>query len=71
MPKKTGVKADLSSSVGHASMSSPIISKPLTSGPLLARNTIWNLLGSVAPALVAIFCVPVILRGPGPSVSEY
>src|SRR5690242_266992 len=34
----------------------------LTSGNLLARNTVWNLLGSVAPMLVAIFCMPMLSR---------
>lgn len=34
----------------------------LTSGRLLARNTIWNLLGSGTPMLVALFCIPVLIR---------
>jgi O-antigen/teichoic acid export membrane protein len=34
----------------------------LTSGRLLARNTIWNLLGSGAPMLVAVACIPVLIR---------
>src|SRR6266850_6479155 len=34
----------------------------LTSGRLLARNTIWNLLGSGAPMLVAVFCIPILIR---------
>ena len=37
----------------------------LTSGRLLARNTIWNLLGSGAPMLVAVFCIPILIRGLG------
>jgi O-antigen/teichoic acid export membrane protein len=37
----------------------------LTSGRLLARNTIWNLIGSVAPMGVAVFCIPVLIRGLG------
>ena len=32
----------------------------LTSGRLLARNTVWNLIGSCAPILVAIVCLPVL-----------
>ena len=32
----------------------------LTSGRLLARNAVWNLIGSCAPILVAIFCLPVL-----------
>src|SRR5216110_919616 len=37
----------------------------LTSGRLLARNTIWNLLGSGAPMLVAVVCIPILIRGLG------
>lgn len=37
----------------------------LTSGRLLARNTLWNLLGSGAPTLVAVFCIPILIRGLG------
>jgi O-antigen/teichoic acid export membrane protein len=37
----------------------------LTSGRLLARNTVWNLLGSAAPMLVAVFCIPILIRGLG------
>src|SRR5216683_6104988 len=37
----------------------------LTSGRLLARNTVWNLLGSGAPMLVAVFCIPILIRGLG------
>ncbi len=37
----------------------------LTSGRLLARNTIWNLLGNGAPMLVAVFCIPILIRGLG------
>src|SRR5260370_29018279 len=37
----------------------------LTSGRLLARNTIWNLVGSGAPMLVAVFCLPSLIRGWG------
>jgi O-antigen/teichoic acid export membrane protein len=37
----------------------------LTSGHRLARNTIWNLVGNGAPMLVAIFCIPVLIRGLG------
>jgi O-antigen/teichoic acid export membrane protein len=34
----------------------------LTSGRLLARNTIWNLVGSGAPMIVAVFCIPILIR---------
>src|SRR5437899_2470709 len=37
----------------------------LTSGRLLARNTIWNLVGSGAPMVVAVFCIPILIRGLG------
>lgn len=37
----------------------------LTSGRLLARNTIWNLLGNGAPMLVAVVCIPILIRGLG------
>ena len=37
----------------------------LASGRLLARNTIWNLIGNGAPMVVAIFCIPILIRGLG------
>src|SRR6267154_3726251 len=37
----------------------------VTSGRLLARNTVWNLIGSGAPMLVAVFCIPILIRGLG------
>lgn len=37
----------------------------LTSGRLLARNTVWNLIGNGAPMIVAIFCIPILIRGLG------
>jgi O-antigen/teichoic acid export membrane protein len=37
----------------------------LTSGRLLARNTVWNIIGSVAPMAVAVFCIPILIRGLG------
>ena len=37
----------------------------LTSGNRLAWNIIWNLVGNVAPMLVAIFCIPVLVKGLG------
>ena len=37
----------------------------LTSGRLLARNTLWNLLGQIVPMVVAIVTIPIIIRGMG------
>ena len=37
----------------------------LTSGRLLARNTIWNILGNGAPMLVAVVCIPILIRALG------
>src|SRR6266571_2914263 len=37
----------------------------LTSGRLLARNAVWNLLGNGAPMIVAVACIPVLIRGLG------
>jgi O-antigen/teichoic acid export membrane protein len=42
-------------------------STELTRGRLLARNTLWNLLGSGAPALVALLAIPVLIRHIGVS----
>ena len=40
-------------------------SSQLTSGHLLARNTIWNLIGNGAPMVVAVFSIPILIRGLG------
>lgn len=40
---------------------SEIVSK-LTSGRLLARNTVWNFAGQAVPLLVAVFAIPVLIR---------
>jgi O-antigen/teichoic acid export membrane protein len=37
----------------------------LTSSRLLARNTLWNLVGNAAPMLVAALCIPLLIRGLG------
>ncbi len=37
----------------------------LTSGRLLARNTIWNLVGNGAPMIVAVFSIPILIHGLG------
>jgi O-antigen/teichoic acid export membrane protein len=33
----------------------------LTNGGLLARNTLWNLLGNGAPLIVAVFSIPILI----------
>lgn len=37
----------------------------LTSGRLLARNALWNLVGMAAPILVALFAIPILIEGMG------
>jgi O-antigen/teichoic acid export membrane protein len=37
----------------------------LFSGRLLARNTIWNLVGQGAPMVAALFCIPRLIHGLG------
>ena len=37
----------------------------LTSGGLLARNTVWNLTGYGAPMIVAVFSIPILIHGLG------
>jgi O-antigen/teichoic acid export membrane protein len=38
---------------------------PLAGGCLLARNTLWSLVGSGAPLAVAVLCIPILIRGLG------
>jgi O-antigen/teichoic acid export membrane protein len=37
----------------------------LTSGRLLARNTVWNLVGNGVPLIVAVFSIPILIHGLG------
>src|SRR6267378_6848515 len=37
----------------------------LTSGRLLARNTVWNLLGQLLPMAVGVVAIPLLIRGIG------
>ena len=37
----------------------------LTGGRRLARNVVWNLLGTGAPLLVAIVAIPLLIQGLG------
>ncbi len=45
--------------------STTIFNLRLTSGRLLARNTVWNLIGSSAPMLVGVFAIPILIHGLG------
>lgn len=49
------------------SATAAVPSLQLTRGRLLARNTLWNLLGSGAPALVALVAIPILIRHIGVS----
>jgi O-antigen/teichoic acid export membrane protein len=46
-------------------MKGRVASSSLTSGRLLARNTIWNLLGQLFPMVVAVVAIPPLVRGLG------
>lgn len=46
-------------------MGNTLFSSNLTSSRLLAKNTMWNLLGQGAPLLAALFAIPIIIRGLG------
>src|SRR5258708_16077863 len=48
-----------------ATPASPGDNLHLMHGRLLARNVIWNLIGNGAPMLVAVFCIPLLIRGLG------
>lgn len=37
----------------------------LTSGRVLARNTVWNLIGNGAPMIVAVFSIPILIHALG------
>jgi O-antigen/teichoic acid export membrane protein len=43
-------------------MTEDLAVKKLTSGSLLVRNTVWNLVGQVAPMGVALFAIPMLIR---------
>jgi O-antigen/teichoic acid export membrane protein len=60
---KPGVAGETDPTVNPAR--SPNANAHLTSGRLLARNTVWNLAGSVAPMFVAAVCIPVLIKGLG------
>jgi len=46
-------------------MNGSISSPNLMSGRLLARNTLWNLTGQILPMAVALFAIPILIRGIG------
>src|SRR5467141_3336376 len=46
-------------------MKGRVASSSLTSGRLLARNTIWNLLGQLLPMAVAVVAIPPLVRALG------
>ena len=43
----------------------PSASRRLTSGKLLARNTVWNLVGQGVPLIAAVFAIPLLIKGLG------
>src|SRR5713101_506154 len=64
----TSVAPKADSGIGSATqyfMSVVSPTSPLTSGRLLARNTIWNLLGQLFPMAVAVVAIPPLVRGLG------
>lgn len=53
---------------GRSKSALPVIDRKvtqLTSGSVLARNTIWNILGQGVPLLAAVVAIPAILKGLG------
>src|SRR5713101_3045363 len=64
----TSVAPKADSGIGSAIqyfMSVVAPTSPLTSGRLLARNTIWNLFGQLFPMAVAVVAIPPLVRGLG------
>lgn len=43
-------------------MGTQIPNSHLTNGRMLARNTVWNLIGNCAPMIVAVFSIPLLIR---------
>lgn len=43
----------------------PSASHKLTSGKLLAKNTLWNLVGQGVPVIAAVFAIPLLIKGLG------
>src|SRR5215467_11541070 len=69
-----GLKYQLNDRAGeHASLTAGFAelrtlgshAQSLTSGKRLARNTLWNLGGNLAPLPVAFFCIPPLIKALG------
>ncbi len=43
----------------------PLAPHKLTSGKLLAKNTLWNLVGQGVPVIAAVFAIPLLIKGLG------
>ncbi|MBZ5525121.1 MAG: flippase [Acidobacteriia bacterium] len=61
----TSAPPGVSRSETAASSENGALVTPITSGRLLAGNTLWNLFGTCFPILVAIACLPVLKRSLG------
>ncbi len=46
----------------NASVAAGVLSRRLSSAPLLVRNTVWNLAGQIAPMLVALVAIPPLIH---------
>src|SRR5258708_7949282 len=62
--EKSGSTQDLSTGE-MTTPASPVANRHLMRGGLLARNVIWNLVGSGPAMLVAVVCMPLLIRGLG------
>jgi O-antigen/teichoic acid export membrane protein len=63
LPNRTGPDAPMWGTQILMSVAKPV--SHLTSGRLLARNTVWNLLGQMLPMAVGVVAVPLLIRGMG------
>lgn len=60
---QTGSKTEKSETPQNHMQSAAVLES--TSGRLLARNAIWNIVGQTAPMLVAVYAIPRLIRGLG------
>jgi O-antigen/teichoic acid export membrane protein len=58
--KMLDVPNEMPATPSEATMDTQV--RKLTGGSLLARNTIWNLVGQVAPMGVALFAIPMLIH---------